>query len=137
MAHPPWPDQLAGSRLYRKRLGCETGDPPVGHFCHLPPVLRHHRGTFGQRPGKPLLRPGSTLPHHGRICARPGFACQRITEQKVWWTWRKALPTRWIVERSIPRPRTEVCSGQGRQNIPTQYVHLLEALRSPTSDDCL
>ena len=87
----------------------------------------------GQRSAKSLFRPGSPLPHHGRICSRPGLACQRIAQQKIWRPRRKALPTCWTMERSIPGPQPEVCAGYWKQDLPPQYVHLLEALRPPAS----
>ena len=58
---------------------------------------------------------GSTFPNHGRICARPSLACQRIAQQEIWRPRREALPTRRAMERSIPGPQPQVCTGCGNK----------------------
>ena len=51
----------------------------------------------------------------GELCAGPGLACQRIAQQEIWRPRREALPTRRVMERSIPGPQPQVCTGYGNK----------------------
>ena len=133
--HPELLDWLA-TEFRGVRLGRQALLPHASHVRHLPAVRRGDPREAGARPREPAALPRPAVPDGRRDGARLRARRQRSVGSHRGWPERPALPAgrRLVDGGDAAEQHAPLPAGRGRQALPAQPLHVLEALRAAAGD---